>query len=114
MKIGLKRVYDAPEEGDGCRVLIDRVWPLGLSKKTARVDYWLKGIAPSTTLRKWFAHDPEKWGTFKKHYFNELRNNPEAVELMRGLVKQGKVMLVYGAKEERYNNAVALIQYLKR
>lgn len=114
MKIDLKRVYDAPEKGDGCRVLIDRLWPRGLSMKSARVDCWLKDIAPSTSLRKWFAHDPEKWGTFKKRYFNELKKNPEAVKLLRSLVKRGTVTLVYGAKDEKYNNAVALIKYLKR
>jgi uncharacterized protein YeaO (DUF488 family) len=114
MKIGLKRVYCAPEKGDGCRILIDRIWPRGLSKKSARIDYWLKDIAPSTTLRTWFAHDPEKWGAFKKRYFGELKKNPEAVKRLRSLIRQGAVTLVYGARDEKYNNAVALIRYLKR
>ncbi len=114
MKIGLKRVYDIPSKSDGCRVLVDRLWPRGLSKKTARIDYWIKDVAPSTPLRKWFAHDPEKWGEFKKRYFKELAKSPEAISQLRRLIRKGGITLVFGAKDERYNNAVALKQYLER
>jgi len=114
MKIGLKRVYAAPAKSDGCRVLVDRIWPRGLTKKAACIDYWLKDIAPSTALRQWFAHDPEKWGEFRKRYFRELKDNPVAVDQLRRLVRKGAVTLVFGAKDEKFNNAVALKEYLSR
>lgn len=114
MKIKLKRVYEKAEKNDGQRVLVDRIWPRGLSKQAANIDLWLKDIAPNTALRKWFAHDPEKWSEFKKRYFKELRKNPETVKQLRRLVRRGTVTLVFGAKEEKYNNAVALKQYLGR
>jgi len=114
VKILLKRIYDAPAKRDGCRVLVDRLWPRGLSKKTARIDLWPKDIAPSTPLRKWFAHDPAKWAEFKKRYFKELKNNAEGVKQIRVLAKQGTVTLLFAARDERCNNAVALKQYLSR
>jgi len=93
---------------------VDRLWPRGLSKKTARIDLWLKDIAPGTALRQWFAHDPQKWPEFKKRYFRELAKQPEAVKQLRSLARQGTVTLVFGARDEKYNNAVALKQYLSR
>ena len=114
MKTRLKRVYDAPAKQDGCRVLVDRLWPRGLSKKSARVDRWIRDVAPSTALRKWFAHDPAKWTEFKKRYFRELKNNAEGVKQIRALAKQGTVTFLFGARDEQHNNAVALKQYLGR
>lgn len=80
MKVKIKRVYEEPNEADGKRILVDRLWPRGLTKEKAKVDLWLKEIAPTTTLRKWFAHDPEKWDEFKERYSSEMKNNTEAVE----------------------------------
>jgi len=114
MKIGLKRVYDAPAKRDGCRVLVDRLWPRGLSKKSARVDHWIRDVAPSAPLRKWFAHDPAKWPEFKKRYFRELKGNAESVRRIRALAKRGTVTLLFGARDEKHNNAVALKAYLAR
>ena len=114
MKIGLKRVYDSAAKSDGRRVLVDRIWPRGLSKKAARIDLWLKDVAPSTPLRQWFAHDPGKWSEFKNRYFKELDKNPEAVEQLRILAGKGAMTLVFSAKEEKFNNAVALKAYLER
>ena len=114
MKILLKRVYEAPGKRDGCRVLVDRLWPRGLGKKSAAVDLWLKDIAPSASLRKWFAHDPAKWLEFKKRYFRELKGNAQGVRQIRALAKRGTVTLVFGARDEEHNNAVALKQFLIR
>ncbi|HZJ95828.1 MAG TPA: DUF488 domain-containing protein [Thiopseudomonas sp.] len=108
MKINIKRVYAKPSDADGKRILIDRLWPRGLSKEKACVDLWLKDIAPSTELRKWFAHDPEKWDEFKARYLQELKANDEAVEALKDELSKGKVTLVYGAKDEAHNDAVVL------
>lgn len=113
MVIKLKRAYELPDEGDGFRVLVDRLWPRGVSKDTARINLWLKEIAPSVALREWFGHDPTKWATFRDQYYRELDNNLEAVEQLRKRVLQGKVTLVYGAKDQEHNNAVALKEYLE-
>ena len=114
MKIALKRVYVAPGKSDGCRVLVDRLWPRGVSRKSAKVDYWIKDVAPSAPLRKWFAHDPEKWSEFKKRYFQELKGNADSVKQIRSLARQRKVTLLFGARDEKHNNAVALRTYLAR
>src|SRR5690554_6343370 len=108
MKIHIKRVYAQPSDADGKRILIDRLWPRGLSKEKARVDLWLKDIAPSTELRKWFAHDPDRWEEFKKRYLQELKANSEAVQALKDELSKGKVTLVYGAKDEEHNDAVVL------
>lgn len=110
--VGLKRAYDAPAPGDGMRILVDRLWPRGVSKASARIDLWLKEIAPSTELRKWFGHDPAKWPGFRGRYFRELDENREAVERLLALARRGKVTLVYGAKDRERNDAVALREYL--
>jgi uncharacterized protein YeaO (DUF488 family) len=111
--IKIKRVYEDADEGDGFRVLVDRLWPRGLSKDKAKVDMWLKDIAPGDTLRKWFAHDPEKWTEFKRRYFEELKNKKELVDTVIEKSRSGTVTLLYGTKEERYNNAVALKEYIE-
>jgi uncharacterized protein YeaO (DUF488 family) len=114
MKILLKRVYAAPAKSDGCRVLVDRLWPRGLSKQSAKVDYWIKDVAPSASLRRWFAHDPARWAEFKRRYFRELKQHASAVNQIRALTKRGTVTLLFGARDEKHNNAVALKQYLGR
>jgi uncharacterized protein YeaO (DUF488 family) len=112
-KIRLKRAYEPPKKEDGFRILVDRLWPRGVSKNSARIDLWPKEIAPSPELRKWFGHDPSKWTEFRKRYFREIRNQPEAVARLEELMRKGPVTLVYGAKDERRNNAVALKEYLE-
>lgn len=108
MKIKIKRVYVEPSDKDGKRILIDRLWPRGLTKEKAQVDLWLKDIAPSTELRKWFAHDPDKWSEFKKRYLHELKDNNAAVQTLKDELSKGKVTLVYGAKDEEHNDAVVI------
>jgi uncharacterized protein YeaO (DUF488 family) len=112
MTIKLKRAYEPAAKADGTRVLVDRLWPRGVSKKAARIALWLREIAPSAELRKWFGHDPEKWSQFKKKYFRELDANTDAVDQLRKLIRGGTVTLVYGAKDEEHNDAVALKEYL--
>jgi uncharacterized protein YeaO (DUF488 family) len=104
----IKRVYEKPEKDDGIRILVDRLWPRGLTKEKARVDLWLKDIAPSTELRKWFGHDPGKWKEFRKRYSDELKKNEEQVSLLKDQIKNGTVTLVYGAKDEEHNEAFVL------
>lgn len=104
----IKRVYAPINKNDGFRILIDRLWPRGLSKEKAQVDLWLKEIAPSTALRKWFGHDPDKWEEFRKKYRTEIASNEEAMNILKSKVKEGKVTLVYGAKDEQHNDAVVL------
>jgi uncharacterized protein YeaO (DUF488 family) len=113
MAIQLKRAYDKPAAADGFRVLIDRLWPRGVTKEKLKANLWLKGIAPSTELRKWFGHDPEKWSEFRKRYFRELDSHPEEIRLLREKVRKGKLTLVYGAKEKRFNDAEAIKEYLE-
>jgi uncharacterized protein YeaO (DUF488 family) len=114
MTIEIKRVYYPCDKNDGTRILIDRLWPRGLSKAKAKVDLWLKDIAPSNDLRKWFGHDPKKWKEFKKRYIIELKNNHESLQDLKKLLKNKKVTLVYGAKDEEHNNAVVLKDFLKK
>ena len=113
MKIKLKRVYVQPTSKDGVRVLVERLWPRGISKDQARVDLWLKEAAPSTTLRKWFSHDPTKWKEFKTRYFEELSQQHTILNDILKRAKKERVTFVFGSKEERYNNAVALKEYLE-
>ncbi len=108
MKIRIKRVYEQPDKHDGRRILVDRLWPRGLTKEKASVDLWLKDIAPSTTLRKWFGHDPEKWMEFKERYLVELKNNSEQIRLLKQELDKGVVTLVYGTKDEEHNEAVVI------
>jgi uncharacterized protein YeaO (DUF488 family) len=112
MAIRLKRAYEPASRNDGTRVLVDRLWPRGLSKEKARIDHWLREIAPSTALRKWFNHDPEKWEKFRERYFRELDRNADVVKELRALARGKTVTLVYSAKDEKHNQAVALRDYL--
>jgi uncharacterized protein YeaO (DUF488 family) len=112
MKVRLKRLYEPASKDDGCRVLVDRIWPRGVRKEEAQIDVWLKEVAPSTALRKWFGHEPARWEEFEKRYFAELNAHPQDVEELVRLAKRGLVTLVYGAKDETHNNAVALKEYL--
>jgi uncharacterized protein YeaO (DUF488 family) len=109
----IKRIYDAPSRGDGKRILVDRLWPRGVKKDEARIDAWMKDVAPSGDLRKWFGHDPEKWGEFKRRFFAELKNKKDLVDQLAGMARKGRVTLLFGSKEERFNNAVALKEYLE-
>lgn len=113
MHISLKRAYDPPAPGDGFRLLVDRMWPRGVSKDSAKMDSWLKEIAPSVGLRKWFGHDPKKWDEFRNRYFSELRANEEPLAQVRALVRRGKVTFVYAAKDTLHNNAVALKEFIE-
>ncbi|MHB1086093.1 MAG: DUF488 domain-containing protein [Thiobacillus sp.] len=108
MKIRIKRVYEQPDKHDGRRILVDRLWPRGLTKEKASVDLWLKDIAPSTELRKWFGHDPEKWEVFQERYLVELKNNGEKIRLLKQELDKGVVTLVYGTKDEEHNEAVVI------
>lgn len=108
MKIRIKRVYEQPDKHDGRRILVDRLWPRGLTKEKASVDLWLKDIAPSTALRKWFGHDPDKWEAFKERYLAELKNNSEPIRLLKQELDKGVVTLVYGAKDKEHNEAVVI------
>lgn len=115
MQIWLKRVYEEPGPRDGTRVLVDRLWPRGVSKAKAAIDLWLKEIAPSEDLRKWFGHDPEKWENFKIRYFCELNTvGKKAVTELRRIAAGGRITLVFAAKDERFNNAVVLKEYLEQ
>ena len=112
--IKIKRIYDTPTPDDGIRILVDRLWPRGLSKEKAKVDLWLKEIAPSNELRKWYAHDPKKWTEFRKTYFNDLDTKRELVKQIVQKMKEGDVALLYSSKEEKLNNAAALKEYITR
>jgi uncharacterized protein YeaO (DUF488 family) len=113
MQIRLKRAYEKPADDDGRRFLIDRIWPRGVGREALKIDAWLKEIAPSTELRRWFGHDPEKWEEFKRRYFLELDTRPPALQELRSRVAAEPVTLVYGASDEQHNNAVALREYLE-
>ena len=113
MPIQIKRIYEPSEPGDGHRVFIDRLWPRGLTKERAHFDVWLKELAPSTELRRWFGHDPEKWEEFKARYFRELDEQPEAMARIVERATADTVTLVFGARAERYSNAAALKEYLE-
>ncbi len=113
--IRIKRIYEAPSSGDGFRVLVDRLWPRGVSKEEARLDEWLKEIAPSSELRRWFDHDPEKFDEFRKRYEAELAEKEEAVELLESAAEEdGTLTLLYAAKDETHNHAVVLRDFLRR
>ncbi len=114
MDIRIKRVYAQPDKEDGTRILVDRLWPRGLTKEKAKVDLWLKEIAPSTELRQWFGHDPEKWTEFQTRYRSELKKNKEQVSRLMEEVEKGPVTLVYGARDEEHNEAVVLQRWLQR
>jgi len=113
MGIKIKRVYEAPAESDGYRILVDRIWPRGLAKKDAQVSLWLKTIAPSTELRKWFDHRPNRWREFQRRYIEELSDKEEELEVIRGkLTKTQNVTLLYSAKDTEHNQALVLLEKL--
>jgi uncharacterized protein YeaO (DUF488 family) len=116
MPIKIKRVYDPLEKADGTRILVDRLWPRGLSKEKARLDEWLKEIAPSDELRHWFGHKPERWEEFQKRYRQELRaaERQEQLRHLRGLARQGAVTLLFAAKDDKRNNATVLDNVIRR
>lgn len=113
MELLLKRIYDAADGKDGVRILVDRLWPRGVSKERAKLDLWLKEVAPSAELRLWFGHDPEKWLEFRRRYRKELEDREEELEQIRAAVKRGRVTLLYGAKDAKHNQAVVLKEYLE-
>lgn len=110
----VKRVYEEASKEDGYRILVDRLWPRGLKKATAHIDLWLKEIAPSSELRNWFNHESEKWAEFKKRYFKELSSQQELLNTIKDKAHSGTVTLLYGAKDEEHNNAIALQTYLSK
>ncbi len=112
MSISLKRAYEEAAKTDGTRVLVDRLWPRGVTKDEADIDLWAKEVAPSTQLRKWFGHDPEKWPEFQKKYRDELKDNPALSEIKK-LSLEGHVTLIYGAKDELHNQALVLKELLE-
>lgn len=118
MAIKVKRIYEDKAENDGIRILVDRVWPRGISKENANLDEWIKEIGPTQSLRKWFGHDPDKFEAFEKKYIEELKNNEEqneAFKTLEGIIKNARkdVVLLFGAKDEKHNQAVVLKSYLK-
>jgi uncharacterized protein YeaO (DUF488 family) len=114
MEIRVRRIYEPPARDDGVRVLVDRLWPRGVAKSKAGVDHWVKAAAPSDELRRWFGHQPEKWEGFRERYFAELDGNPAAVAELRQALGDGTATLLFAARDERYNNAVALREYLEK
>jgi uncharacterized protein YeaO (DUF488 family) len=112
-RITVKRVYDAPDAGDGRRILVDRLWPRGLTKEKAKIDYWAKNVSPSNELRKWYGHEPGKWEEFKKRYFAELDGTQAALDELIGKMGKGPVTFVYSSTERAINNAEALKIYLE-
>jgi len=116
--IKIERIYDNPDgkddDGNECyRILVDRLWPRGLSKNEVHIDLWLKDVAPSTELRKWFSHDSRRWDEFKSRYFKELEKCNESIDVILDKIEKGSVVLLYGAKDEKFNNAIALKEYLE-
>jgi uncharacterized protein YeaO (DUF488 family) len=114
MTIDLKRAYDPPAKSDGRRILVDRIWPRGIAKDHLQIDAWLKDLAPSTELRKWFGHDPTKWDEFRKRYARELEQHADALEELVEKARAGHVTLVFSAKDTERNNAAALKEHLER
>jgi uncharacterized protein YeaO (DUF488 family) len=110
--IQLKRVYEPPAPEDGVRILVDRLWPRGLSKEKAAVDDWMKEIAPSAELRKWFGHDPDRWAEFRRRYMAELRQHTGLLDQIRELASERKVTLLFGAHDQEHNDAVVLAEVL--
>jgi len=112
--VKIKRAYDAVSPADGKRILIDRLWPRGIKKEEFRIDEWLKDLAPSDGLRRWFAHDPSKWGEFKKRYHQELKEKEPLVDALRQQAERETVTLIFSAKNPDFNNAVALRELVSR
>jgi uncharacterized protein YeaO (DUF488 family) len=113
VKLRTKRIYEAPARSDGRRILVDRLWPRGISKSSARIDYWAKEIAPSHELRRWYQHDPQKWAEFRKRYFAELKSNSGLLAELRSNLGKGTATLLFSSKEVKLNNASALKEFLE-
>ncbi|MCL4686660.1 DUF488 family protein [Myxococcota bacterium] len=113
MEIWIRRAYEPPARGDGQRLLIDGIWPRGVAKQQLKIEAWLRDAAPSTRLRQWFDHDPERWEEFRERYFAELDQRRDVVEDLLRRAKAGRITLVYAARDPDYNNAVALREYLR-
>ena len=113
LDVRIKRIHDAPARSDGFRVLVDRVWPRGIKKQDAALDEWLRELAPSTELRKWFGHDPERWSEFRKRYRAELRERASELHALRGRAARERVTLLYGAKDPERNQAVVLEEVMR-
>lgn len=114
MGVAIKRVYDVASNADGLRILVDRLWPRGVSKQAAQIDQWLRDLAPSARLRRWFDHDPEKWVEFKERYFIELDGRRSLVDTIRNQANRGTVTLLFAARDTEFNNASALREYVTR
>ena len=112
--IKLKRAYEKPSKSDGERILVERLWPRGVKKEQAGIDLWMKEVAPSAELRKWFAHDPAKWDEFTKRYWGELRGKSDLINELRRKARKGTVTFVYAARDEEHNSALLLKRYLSR
>ncbi len=110
----IKRIYEKPDKNDGARILVDRLWPRGMTKEKADIDLWLKELGPSTELRKWFAHDPAKWQAFKSKYKKELKDKKDLLDQIKNYEKKGPVTLLYGARDTGHNEAIVLQEYLKK
>lgn len=111
-RIRLKRAYERPAAEDGTRILVDRLWPRGIRKEDAAIDHWAKDLAPSTDLRKWFGHDPDRWQEFRRRYAAEIRRRPDELDRLRALALQGPITLVYAARDEVHNDAIVLQEVL--
>ncbi len=112
-RVAIKRIYEEPNEVDGTRILVDRLWPRGMTKEKANVNLWLKEIAPSTALRKWFNHDPKKWAQFQRRYLDELNTDGEQLALLKQEAARGPVTLLFGARDVEHNEAVVLQRVLR-
>ncbi|MGO4568922.1 DUF488 domain-containing protein [Rhizobium sp. 2YAF20] len=112
-RVKLKRAYETPDTDDGMRVLVDRLWPRGVKKSEAAIDLWMKELAPSTELRKWFGHDPARWDEFRKRYTAEIHEHRDELDRLRGLIADGTVTLIYSAHDETHNDAVVLKEILQ-
>ncbi len=112
-RLRIKRIYEDADDADGTRVLVDRIWPRGITKERADLSLWLKDVAPSPALRKWFGHDPERWPEFREKYRAELDRNQAGVEQLLAVAKKGRTTLLYGAHDTAHNHAVVLLEYMK-
>jgi uncharacterized protein YeaO (DUF488 family) len=112
--IKLKRAYEKPAKDDGERILVERLWPRGVTKDQAKLDLWLKDVAPSAELRKWFGHDPDKWAEFRQRYRTELKQKADLIKLLKRKAKEGTITLIYAARDEAHNSALVLKQFLQK
>ena len=113
MKLRTKRIYEDPAKSDGRRIFVDRLWPRGISKANAKIEYWAKEISPSNELRRWYQHDPAKWSEFRRRYFKELAQNPDGVAELRAELGKETITFVFSSRETELNNASALVEYLE-